>query len=141
MKCQICSYDDNGTGDGAHHCRKGSGPVIDLPAPADRLTDAQIEHIFLSYLGKWNGSEWRIEDANLHPFVRDCLAQSARQGACDVLDAARWRFVVLCGNEKSAEHAAMGNASEKYENNKEFSVKDFEECVDLAMKIMKDKND
>jgi hypothetical protein len=33
-------------------------------------TDAQIEATFKRCGGKWNGDQWVIEDADLHPFVR-----------------------------------------------------------------------
>jgi len=38
------------------------------------LTDEQIEDLVLKCGGKWYGSVWQFEDADLHPFVRTILA-------------------------------------------------------------------
>ena len=41
--------------------------------PAE-VTDEQIESEFQRCGGKWDGNQWVIEDADLHPFARAILA-------------------------------------------------------------------
>lgn len=45
------------------------------PAPAQQLSDEQIEALLQRCGGKWNGDYWVIEDADLHPFVRAAMQQ------------------------------------------------------------------
>jgi hypothetical protein len=40
------------------------------PPQRKPLTDEEIEATFTKCGGKWNGDQWVIEDADLHPFVR-----------------------------------------------------------------------
>jgi hypothetical protein len=40
------------------------------PPQRKPLTDEEIEATFTKCGGKWNGGQWVIEDADLHPFVR-----------------------------------------------------------------------
>ena len=40
------------------------------PTSQKPLTDEQIEEKFSKSGGRWNGDQWVIEDADLHPFVR-----------------------------------------------------------------------
>ena len=44
-----------------------------FPAPV-ALTDAQIEAVFIGSGGRWDGSRWIIEDADLHPMARRFVA-------------------------------------------------------------------
>ena len=39
------------------------------------MTDEEIEEMFKRYHGRWDGDHWIIEDADLFPFVRACLAK------------------------------------------------------------------
>lgn len=47
--------------------------LVPVTQPAE-VTDEQIESEFQQCGGKWNGDQWVIEDADLHPFVRAILA-------------------------------------------------------------------
>ena len=38
------------------------------------MTDEEIEDAVQKAGGRWNGSVWKFEDADLHPFVRALLA-------------------------------------------------------------------
>lgn len=55
---------------------------------AVKPTDEQIEELFMSKLGSWNGDFWKIEDADLHPFVREVISQFGRTGVAEEYD--RW---------------------------------------------------
>lgn len=56
---------------------------IATPQPAQatqaEVTDEQIESEFQQCGGKWNGDQWVIEDADLHPFCRTILALRPQQ--------------------------------------------------------------
>lgn len=53
------------------------------PAQATQadVTDAEIEALFGKCGGHWNGDQWVIEDADLHPFARTILALRPDRGA------------------------------------------------------------
>lgn len=44
---------------------------------AELLTDERIEALLKASGGRWTGSVWEIEDADLHPFVRTAFAAAA----------------------------------------------------------------
>lgn len=44
------------------------------PQPAAAVSDAEIERVFQSCGGKWDGDMWVIEDADFHPTIRAILA-------------------------------------------------------------------
>ena len=52
------------------------------------MTDEEIEVAATKAGGRWNGSLWVFEDADLHPFVRTVLA--AEREACANLCDARY---------------------------------------------------
>ena len=52
----------------------GSGHVDDV-IKHKQLTDKQIENAVQKHGGKWNGSFWKIEDADLHPMIRGIVSQ------------------------------------------------------------------
>lgn len=43
--------------------------------PAEVVSDAEIERVFQSCGGKWDGDMWVIEDADFHPAIRAILAR------------------------------------------------------------------
>jgi hypothetical protein len=45
-------------------------PLYTTPPKRKPLTDEEIEAKFKKCGGKWDGDQWMIEDADLHPFVR-----------------------------------------------------------------------
>jgi hypothetical protein len=66
-------YIDSGSGSDWQTRIKDAEPLYTTPyVPTGRqpVTDEQIEAKFKQCGGKWNGDQWVIEDADLHPFVR-----------------------------------------------------------------------
>lgn len=46
-----------------------------------QMTDAQIEVAFRAAGGRWDGSRWIIEDADLHPMARGLISAAVQQPA------------------------------------------------------------
>lgn len=87
---------------------------VATPPASTVLTDERIEALFKAKGGKWaDGDEegfWKIEDADLHPFVREVAAQAGQVAVPDdvVRDAARWRFMMRVADDaEGAEALAM----------------------------------
>lgn len=45
------------------------------------MTDAEIENLTVKCGGQWNGSHWKFEGADLHPFVRTVIASHTAPAA------------------------------------------------------------
>lgn len=72
---------------GRYWWRKRLGGLLaSMPSPAEH-TDAWIESAFRYCGGRWDGSRWIIEDADLHPFVRTMIARSASATTADPREA------------------------------------------------------
>ena len=53
------------------------------------MTDLEIEQAVTRAGGKWDGSRWVFEDADLHPFARTLLA-AERERCARVCESARF---------------------------------------------------
>lgn len=72
------------------HPGTAATPASDTRTKSD-MSDAQIEEGFKAAGGRWDGSHWVIEDADLHPFVRSFAQASDTRAA--VPDG--WKLVPL----------------------------------------------
>ena len=60
---------------------ESNGPVAAAPQAVEAMSDAYIESLVRKHGGKWGGSYWVFEDADLHPFVRTILTLASHTQA------------------------------------------------------------
>ena len=60
---------------------ESNGPLAAAPQAVEAMSDAYIESLVRKHGGKWGGSYWVFEDADLHPFVRTVLTRASHTQA------------------------------------------------------------
>lgn len=77
------------------HIWQGARASLSAPTAAPGLlTDERIEQLLSAGGGRWNGSSWTIEDADLHPFVRTVVAEVRAAMSAPIVQSpmARWSW-------------------------------------------------
>lgn len=78
------------------------------PQPRE-LTDAEIERAFKARGGSWNGDQWVIEDADLHPMARWFLAAPAQKEGAAPVDG---KWISVDERMPKCEHECTGSGTD-----------------------------